>query len=345
MKILCISGYGAWDKVSQRKMPSHHLFGIHEMIDHYVKYNGSIRGIIKKDVFDGGYVDFYLWNGGKKNIIKQSLELLRLSSRYDVYYDMLNRCSIVLGAFKKVGLMKNTKLITVMHHPPYNKQLKISISDAYIFFDNEYKKIAIRSNRKIQNRFFTNEWKPDKKWYDLCVEDLLGRNKNGLFIDNGKSRRDRTCLIEAAELAKVRVDYAGDFDGDAGWARPYKIDLEDDIAQVRKLMNYKAIVIPVNADNKERIGPLGITSYLDALSLGVPVIASDNVCFAKEVKDRKYGLIYKTGDSGSLADCMRKMNDDLDFYNELVENVKAADKQDINQYSLKLRKIIAYVLK
>ena len=35
MRILFISNYKAWEKVEKGAMPSHHLFGIQEMIDHY----------------------------------------------------------------------------------------------------------------------------------------------------------------------------------------------------------------------------------------------------------------------------------------------------------------------
>lgn len=46
MKILFISNYAPWFKVAERKMPSHHLFGINEMVDHYEKINGELRGFL-----------------------------------------------------------------------------------------------------------------------------------------------------------------------------------------------------------------------------------------------------------------------------------------------------------
>ena len=32
MKILYLCNYNPWDKISEQKMPSHHLFGIHQLI-------------------------------------------------------------------------------------------------------------------------------------------------------------------------------------------------------------------------------------------------------------------------------------------------------------------------
>ena len=343
MKILCVSGYPAWEKVSRQEMPSHHLYGIHEMIDHYEESNLSIRGILKTDLFDGGYVDFYLWNSGKKNIVKQTVELLRLSKQYDVIYDMLNRCSLFLGVFKRCGLMKS-KLVTIMHHPPYKTQLKIATSDAYIFFNEEYKKIAERDNSKKTSWYYVNEWKPDLDWYNSIPEEGELVENACFYIDNGKSRRDREVLIEAADKAQIRVDYAGESDGEKGWARPYKVDLKDDTAQVRKLRRYKAIVIPIQNSKKEKIGPLGITSYLDAIALGIPVIASDNVCFADEIRKRKTGMLFETGNIDDLSLKMTKLLNDRSIYNECCDNLKRMDGMGIDQYSITLVGILENIL-
>lgn len=37
MKILFVTGYNAWDQISAGIKPSHHLFGMHQLIDHYEK--------------------------------------------------------------------------------------------------------------------------------------------------------------------------------------------------------------------------------------------------------------------------------------------------------------------
>lgn len=47
MKILFVANYLPWYKVAEKKMPSHHLFGIHEMVEHYEMSRGKLRGILK----------------------------------------------------------------------------------------------------------------------------------------------------------------------------------------------------------------------------------------------------------------------------------------------------------
>lgn len=50
MRILYIGTYASWEKVSKGLMPSQHMFGIHQLVDHYETHNGRTRGIL-----NGGY--------------------------------------------------------------------------------------------------------------------------------------------------------------------------------------------------------------------------------------------------------------------------------------------------
>ena len=42
MRILFISNYNAWERIGDGVMPSHHLFGINEMIDHFETPDSAI---------------------------------------------------------------------------------------------------------------------------------------------------------------------------------------------------------------------------------------------------------------------------------------------------------------
>lgn len=340
MRILCVSGYAAWDKVSQGKMPSHHLFGIHEMVSHYENKANGLRGILKDDVFDeSGYVDFFLWKSGKSNVFSQVKMLLRMSKEYDLIYDQLNRCSIYLGMFKKLGMLK-CKLLTIMHHPPYNLQLKISDSDGYVFFNDDYKALAEKACPKKKDQYYVNEWMPDTQWYDGIPNDGNFQT-DAFFIDNGKSRRDRECLIKAAETAKIRVDYAGTVNENGGeYAKAYCVDLKDDIGMIKRLRKYHAVIVPVLRNDKNKIGPLGITSFLDCIALGLPIVASDNVCFANVIMENNLGLVYKTGDSQSLSTEMKKIMD-VKNYNDFRKSIiKFKQEKTMRKYAENLNRII-----
>lgn len=50
MRILFISNYNAWERIEDGVMPSHHLFGVNEMIDHFETPDSAIL----KSQFGGG---------------------------------------------------------------------------------------------------------------------------------------------------------------------------------------------------------------------------------------------------------------------------------------------------
>lgn len=49
MSVLFISNYNAWERVGKGVIPSHHLFGINEMLDHYA----TPASAVLKDLFGG----------------------------------------------------------------------------------------------------------------------------------------------------------------------------------------------------------------------------------------------------------------------------------------------------
>lgn len=348
MKILFVTGYNAWDQISKGVKPSHHLFGIHELIDHYEKRpDGSTYGILKKDAIegvDGGEVDFYIWESVRKDVLGHIHFMITKGNQYDLVYDCLNRCSIWVGMLKKLGLFK-PRIVTMLHHPSYKVTLKLAASDAYVFFNEDYRKIAVRECPGKRGKYHVNEWFPDTPWYrtvESAEDDHIGR---AFFIDNGKTERDRDLMIRAAEETKLRIDYAGNSDDTQGYARAYKMDMTSYVDITKKMMGYSCILIPIHQFNKEKIGPLGITSFLDCMALGCPVIASDNTCFAGEVRDKELGYIYKTGDIESLKNGMRLMAGDSEYYSKCRDNImRYAETRTIASFSDNLRRIFNVVL-
>ena len=98
------------------------------------------------------------------------------------------RTNLLLLSLKFQNLNKYnlfpSKLITVIHHPPFDKILKYAKSDVSIFFTNELKNMAsniVKDRRKI----IVNYWYPDNEWYNenkIMVSD----EKVYDFLDNGK---------------------------------------------------------------------------------------------------------------------------------------------------------------
>lgn len=172
MRILYVSDYAPWNKIANEEMPSHHLFGVHELIDHYERKANGLCGILKENVCGGGQVDFFKVRESKlPNIINQIIiakDIWILSKRYDCIYIAIGHCAKLVGTLRKLGIIKS-KIVAVLHHPPF-WQLHIGKYDAAIFFDEQLKELAASIYPSMSNKFFVNEWGPDVQWYkDVIV--------------------------------------------------------------------------------------------------------------------------------------------------------------------------------
>lgn len=346
-RILFVCGYDdAWTQVSEGIKPSQHMFGLNEMIDRYtVDQNGDLHGHINAgNLFeDSCEVDFYEWKSIKKDVLKHISFFIKNRKKYDIIYDCLNRCSIWIGIFRKLNIIK-AKIITMCHHPSYFIALNFSFSDAYVFFDEEYRRIAEKECKRKKNKFYVNEWYPENSWYEPFLEKSISKG-DVFFIDNGKTERDRSALQKSSEDLKIVVNYPGEVDENNGYFRSYKTNFSTYTEMTEKLLRYHSLIVPVKKFNKKKIGPLGITSFLDTVALCMPIIASDNTCFSGDIEKYQLGIVYKTGDAESLKKAMQKMHNDESFYKNCVQNLKNYKKtRDISAFSEKLKDIMRNVM-
>lgn len=347
-RLLFVCGYDdAWTQVSEGIKPSQHMFGLHEIIDKYtVGLDGQLHGYIAAEkLFDEPCeVDFYEWKSVRKSVLKHLRFFIKNRKKYDLIYDCLNRCSVWIGLLKKTNFIRS-KIITMCHHPSYMIALNFSFSDAYVFFNSEYKQIAEKECKRKRNKFYVNEWYPENSWYEPFLKKSIDKG-NVFFIDNGKTERDRVTLQKSSEELKIIVNYPGDKDETEGYFRSYKTNFSTYTEMTEKLLRYYSLIIPVKKFNKEKIGPLGITSFLDAVALCMPIITSNNTCFSSDVQKYQLGLVYEAGNKESLKQSMNKMYMDRQFYDNCTKNLQTYKKdRDISAFSCNLKKIIKNVMK
>ncbi len=340
MKILQICNYPAWIKVSEHKQPSHHLFGTFQEIEEFIKINNTeakIRGLLK----DGkGYVDFLLWT--KEKTAWDFMRLYFLCFKYDLVFDTL--CSVTKQLGILFRLFRPAKLVTILHHPPFTKMLRYTRSDAYIFFDEAYRNMAIKDMPKMTDRFHSIRWQPDKAWYSEKLSEMELPEVEYDFIDNGKTGRDHEMMAEAAYETSSHIVLINHPDlrpknYKEGGCLTFVEQLHpDDITLLHYLSQSVCILIPCKKKKGwSLIGPIGVTSFMDAIALGKPVICSDNLYFADDVRKYGLGLTYLTGSKDSLMACLRKMKDNITFRKICEANMRQyAKDKSIENYSRKL---------
>lgn len=256
--------------------------------------------------------------------------LLKRGNKYDVVYDAVHGGSQWLGILRKIGFLR-AKLVTVMHQSPYVSFAKLGSSDRYIFFSEGLKGIAIEENPKFMNCSSVNIWGPDLTWYEQIG---LSSGYTDFCIDNGKSSRDSDLLLEAGKQLSIGVYAYGNKD------HIIKENVESDEDMLKRTAGYKVLAIPVCKRDQKQDVVCGLTSYMDALALRMPIIASDNVSFAWEIDEYGLGLLYKTGDIESLKAAIKKLHDDESFFKKCRENITEYTRHsNINEYSKRLEKI------
>lgn len=343
MRILHVCNYPAWIKVSEGKQPSHHLFGIQQQVEKYIKIRSGTRAILKNDE---GYVDFLLWDDSKSMI--DIVELYFKCFNYDIVYDTLCCVTKYLGILFR--FYRPCKLVSIIHHPPFTKIMNYTRSDAYIFLDGKYMQMAINDNPKMKSRCFAVRWQPDKNWYEVQKTKWKGMIPIYDFIDNGKTARDHEMMTEAVYEIGAKTILINNIR-----LRPqaYKKDgcltfieqrSPDDILLLQQILKSKCILIPCKSNNNLMLGPVGSTSFMDAIALGKPVICSDNLYFARDIEKYSLGLVYKAGNKDSLISCMKKMITDEKLRVVCTDNMKRyAENKDIENYSKSVYKIITTV--
>ncbi len=333
MRILFISNYKAWVNVEKGRMPSHHLFGIKEMIDHF----DSPSSATLKQQFGGGKIDFIEMANPSK------VELLKLyfkAQKYDVVYDVLTVVSKHFGLLNKFHLFR-PRLVTIFHHPPFDKMMKFAKSDCSVFFtealENEALK-CIHDSRQV----VCNHWYPDKAWYDENKVNCKDEIKYD-FLDNGKTTRDHNlfirCMRHLPDKRAVIVTDKKHIPSEYKEGENVDLFFQDkpnDLTMLQLCMNTRVMVIPLE-ENKKCLGPIGATSYMDAMALGMPVVTNRKAAFAKEIEENETGCLFEH-DEESLV---KALAGSLAEYEKLSDRMRSfSQAHSITQYSEKLAKYL-----
>lgn len=196
----------------------------------------------------------YLYFVIEKPSIRDILKLYIKSFKYDVIYEPVGVVGKYLGVFKRFFLLK-PKLVRIIHHPPFEKDLKYSKSDVSIFFTQELLALAkksVKDNRKM----VVNYWYPDVEWYSKNMF-MMSSEKKYDFIDNGKTARDHDKFIRSMKkLPNRRGLVVTDKNHiPASWEEGGNVDLyfqdrPNDFTMQQLCMQSRVMVIPIIGKKK-----------------------------------------------------------------------------------------------
>lgn len=268
------------------------------------------------------------------------LKLYAKSFNYDVVYDVLTAVSKQLGILNKFHLLP-PRLVTIFHHPPFNKMMKFAKSDCSVFFTEELMNEAQKSIHDDRQVVY-NRWYPEKAWYDKN-KLMFKSDKVYDFLDNGKTARDHNLFIRCMRLMpnKRAVIVTDKRHIPSEYKEGENVDLffqdkPNDLVMLQLCLNAKVMVIPLE-ENKNMLGPIGNTSYMDAIALGMPVVTNKKAVFAKEIEDNSIGCLFNLNED-SLVQALEQSLDEYDNLHNAM--LLYSDNHSINKYTEKMSKYL-----
>lgn len=300
MKILAINNYSleaTLTKSQNGDMPAHHTWGVD-----YLRSKGYS-------------IDLQLFTNGGGKIKSRIAELwyniknIRTFSKYDV---VISFCNPVIGfsaLFKKLGLLRRVRLYTLVHHLPNHPEL-CSGYDRIFFLSSNIMEEAQRRYPSLARKMSYLEWGPDLPFYEEAYHKITSKEivEMPIVISNGKTARDIGLLESACEELGTSCIIITDkarcktpnvvASGKKGQNAIKDIDLLNYMTQS------DVSVIPVVV-RPSKTSLCGLTSFLDALALGQPIVMSDNTNISVDIEALKIGKIYKSGDKEDLEEKLK----------------------------------------
>ncbi|MBD2336874.1 glycosyltransferase family 4 protein [Calothrix sp. FACHB-156] len=318
MKILCLFDYASadrswerWQKKLERESPEHHLWGI----THLHKYG------IDVDVLPYEKLSLIKRIGEKLKIgdLDQQLRVIFIAHNYDLIYSTCQTSTLLLGLLRIVGIFR-TPLVVKLERPFKKNQLNQILVN---FFAQAHDKILCLSSQtvnRLKNDFGVDkdklallDWGPDLPSYDDYKFPDYDISAEKVFVSAGNESRDYNTLAQAfneidsplkiycsrksaptinPHSPNITIQYSQRETLALAWKA---ISWQDLLSEYAKAY---AITIPLYIPpHRIDTTPLyGVTSLLDAMAMGKPVIMTKHRQANIDVEKEKIGLWVEPGD-------------------------------------------------
>lgn len=356
-KLLYLYPVDHWKKIIKKQMPTHQLFGMFDLIDNFKQDRKKTIGYLKDDL--PGEVHFLQLNEKRSRYIpkiiyyslvriKHGLRVLFSAKKYDLIFDVQYQIHPFIGVAKRCGFLRNTEIMVYLHNPrTFKLAFMVGRCKAYLFYCEEHYNYAIKLRPDLKHLFYLNKWFPDINYYINISAKPKNEYSKPYFIDNGRTERDHNILIKASEYSSIPIIIpkasALLLGSIPELVNYYEPNFENDILINTLIYNSRGIVIPLKKrkNKKTLLTPYGITSFLDAIALGVPVICSDNACFVDTINKHKLGLVFDSSSALDLSHKLEELYYDNTLFQQLSNNIKEYSKtHTIHKTSYLLKKII-----
>lgn len=275
-------------------------------------------------------------------------EILLSKEKYDALYGTSFRGIELIIFLRALGLYK--KPIIIWHHTAVTtatNPIREVIArffykgiDKMFFFSQKLINDSLKSNKAPAHKLKLIHWGPDLPFYDHLLKEIESSklNKCG-FISTGKENRDIKTLIKAFSESKQDLDiYIAESCGNIN----YKNIINDMPLPSSIHIHYKDGVIPyelakIVAKKSCIVIPciefpytVGLTTLVEALALGIPVICSSNPNFEIDIDKERIGITVPYNDVEGWVNAIQFILEHPKEAQEMGENARKLAEERFN---------------
>lgn len=340
MRILIINNYSmkqslTWYKA--RILPAHHCWGC-DMIEQQ-------KGVkLRFALYKINRFFFKLHLARIAYCILQCVFLLK-AVRCKVVYAAASPLIDWMGYLKYMGLY-NKRLVIVVHHPR-NFSMKRQLYDKIIFICKDAYKQAIEDYPQLAEHFEFQEWGPDLNFY----EDIRADLSNLSFVSNGITSRDNNTLITAAKEIEYQVGVLCNQQSiPSSYNKLYKnvkliynegTMMDGKIMSYKEMLNfiskYSVCVIPTY---KKQKALCGLTSFCDAIAMGMPVLLSNTTHISVDFHQDNFGCYYEAENVQNLLHSMKSFENPEQRRKMAIVARKYAEKHNYEMFAKAICKAV-----
>ena len=329
--------------------PSHHLYGTLEL--------SKNRDI---DIITPDHVKyrFLNWIGNFFDIgfLDQQIRAILLRNKYDILYAPYAASNTkLLVVLKLLGLFRKP-IVILVHHPLFgqpstsrwkrflvktlirqydsiifcSKKMRADLTSAYDF-DGHYTK----------KHFFSSHLGVDLHFYKKYVVKIAEKETK-FIMSAGNTARDFDVLVRACEKLDVTLKIYCSPQSFPKSPIPPHIQIysgEFPFQQICKDYNAALFILIPLSDSPS--GMFGMTSLLDALAMGKPVIMTRNGNIDIDVGEENAGISLQDNSMEAWTNSISKLLDDIPTLEQMSSNsARLAEKFDIKRFATCLESVI-----
>jgi glycosyltransferase involved in cell wall biosynthesis len=297
--------------------PAHHTWGVSQFGDYGLKVGPT--------PFLGAYLNF-VRPVRLRTLVSSFLAqiwLLICQGSFDAVFSACQSETWLLSRLRRFGLFRRP-IIMLVHHPLVGRlrggESFVSGHDQLLFLSQ---KVLVASKTKypeMAQRMNLLPWGVDFFFYDHIAtpSEKFG---SGFFVSAGKANRDHSTLADASRgLGRKVVIVCSEA------SKPHRLSSENvevvcdttghalSYSELLSVYNAAlAIVIPL--ENVDALA--GLTSLLDAMACGKPVIMTRNPYIDIDIERNGFGIWVEPGDCRGLHAAMMSLNENAPLVKEM----------------------------